>query len=71
MLNNPPPDICDHCGQTDVIWRRLDGPECQVRLEGGRVVTRSGAVYVCTRCGHTVAISSPGLRLSNFEVGTR
>lgn len=68
MLNNPPPDTCDHCGATDLTWRRVDGPECQVQLDGGRVVTRSGAVHVCPRCGHTVVISSPGPRLANFEV---
>jgi hypothetical protein len=62
MLYNPPPDTCDHCRQRTVPWQLVDGPDQKVLLSGGREVTRRGRVYVCGQCGHTVPISSQGVR---------
>jgi hypothetical protein len=62
MLYNPPPDTCDHCKQRAAEWRLVDGPDQMVRLSDGREVTRRGRVYVCAECGHTVPVSSEGVR---------
>lgn len=62
MLYNPPPDTCDHCRQRSAPWRLVDGPDQTVVLSGGTEVIRRGRVYVCSNCGHTVPVSSEGVR---------
>jgi hypothetical protein len=71
MLNNPPPDTCDHCRRAGPEWRRVDGPDRELVLADGRKVTRGGRVYVCGSCGHTVPISIEGPRMSWIEVAHR
>lgn len=62
MLLNPPPDTCDHCRQSNPAWVLVDGSDQTVSLSGGREVLRSGRVFVCANCGHTIPASSSGVR---------
>ncbi|HUY09016.1 MAG TPA: hypothetical protein VMW80_06140 [Candidatus Dormibacteraeota bacterium] len=62
MLYNPPPDTCDHCRQRTTAWKLVDGADQTVTLSGGRDVVRRGRVFVCGDCGHTVPVSSEGVR---------